>query len=86
MISGRRKTYAVNVKATYENAFQIALRPGSTLFSVQFFVCFFNSGDFVIAEFASVVYMYQCCKGNRCARKEIHKTFMTGVGLEPKQI
>ena len=46
----------------------------------------FNSGDFVIAEFASVVYMYQCCKGTRCARKEKQKSFLPGVGLEPKQI
>ena len=26
-----------------------------------------------MTEFASVVYMFQCCKGNRCARKEIHQ-------------
>ena len=36
----------------------------------------FNSGDFVITEFATVVYMYQCCKGNPCAQKEIHNTFV----------
>ena len=59
----------------YESAFLIALRSGSTLFSVKC-CCVFNSGDFVITEFASVAYMYQCCKGNRCARKEIHKTFV----------